>query len=264
VTSCPTLPAADFYVGLAHARLGANEKARAKLSTAVALAPDHLPARFALARVLVELGQVDEAGSVLELATRMAPSSLPAAVRWAEYLRFVKKDLRRAVAAFERAVELAPRRWQLRHQLGLVLFELEQLDQALAVMREVCEWTEESAPRELLARIEAALEDADQPTERFAPAPRDSESHPRITATLDLIQLFVASGQWARVVEVVTRALRADPKSASLLLARGRAYEKLGQLSEAVQDLSLAVALAPRDADAQEALMRVQAARKRG
>src|SRR5690606_14829027 len=57
----PTSAAVAFFLGLAYERKQRLEEARAKLSLAAVLAPDHLPARLHLAKVLVRLDRVDEA-----------------------------------------------------------------------------------------------------------------------------------------------------------------------------------------------------------
>lgn len=264
-SACPTLPAAEFYLGLAYERRSDWETARAKLSLAIAFAPDHLPARFHLAKVLTELGKLDEATQVLEQGVLLAPRSANAAARLAEFLYLVKKDAAAAVKAYERAVELAPNRWQLRQQLGWILYELGRLEESEAVLREVLEWTQDAAPRELYARVADAVAKLRE-APRTEPAVRGETpapgSSPRISATLDLIQLAVASGRWDRVVEVATRGLAEQPRAVPLLLARARGQLELGQYSEAVNDYALALALSPTNPEANEGLLRAQEARK--
>src|SRR5207253_4513708 len=118
------------------------------------------------------------------------------ALRHAEFLYLVQRDPQAAVKAYERAVELAPRRWQTRQQLAWVLYEIGRLEEAEAVIREILEWSEESAPRELLDRIVAKRQEVeDSPTERIRKDPEGrAGTSPRISAALDLIQLAQASG----------------------------------------------------------------------
>ncbi len=252
---CPTVPAADFYVGLCHEKRSEWEKARSKLALAIALAPDHLPARFHLAKVLTELGKITEATTVLEQATMLVPESAPAALRYAEFLYLVRHDASASVKAYERAVELAPRRWQIRMQLGHVLYELDRLEEAEAVAREILEWTDERAPRELLARIEAKREreKEDDSTDLLSPLPGESTTNPKIKAALDLIQLAIASQKWPRVVELATQSLE-EKRTPLLLCARAKANLALGKLPNALRDYEEALTLDRTCQEAKEGL----------
>jgi serine/threonine protein kinase/Flp pilus assembly protein TadD len=263
---CPTLPASEFFLGLAYERRKEWENARAKFALTVALAPDHLPARLNLARVLTELSRIDEAAIALEQAVAFAPTSPQAAARLAEFLYLVRRDAAAAVPAYERAVELDPGRWQLRQQLGWILFELGRNDEAEDVLREVVEWTNESAPRELLERIERA-----RPAAPAGPKSGESSSgtagasasaSAKISASLDLIHLAIASGRWDRVAEIATQGLALKPRAVPLLLARARANYELQAYAEAVNDYGLALSLSPTNPEANEGLVRAQQARR--
>ena len=195
----------------------------------------------------------------------LAPRSANAAARLAEFLYLVKRDPEAAVKAYERAVELAPNRWQLRQQLGWILYELARLEESEAVLREVLEWTQDPAPRELHKRVADAClalkeqNKRDEPSREEAPP---SGSSPRVSATLDLIQLAVASGRWDRVVEVASRGLVDQPRGVPLLLARARAHMELANHGDAVNDYALALALSPTSPEAHEGLLRAQEARR--
>ena len=66
-----------------------------------------------------------------------------------------------------------------------------------------------------------------------------------------------------RVIELATQALSTGKPSAPLLLARARAHEALGRLSDAVADYGLALALSPVNTAAQEGLRQAQALRRK-
>src|SRR5581483_4704788 len=128
--------------------------------------------------------------------------------------------------------------WQIRQQLAVVLFELERFEEAEAVCREILEWTDERAPRELLERILAKREgqQENESTDLLSPLPEHATTNPKIKAALDLIQLAAASQKWPRVVELATRALEGDEKNVLLLCARARANLALGKTPTAVRD----------------------------
>jgi len=262
----PTSAAAAFYVGLAYERSERLEEARARYALASALAPDHLPARLHHARVLVALKRVDEAVQTLEEAATWHPTSPQLAVRLAEVLYVVKGDAERAVAAYERAIELAPTRWQLRQQLGWILFELGRLAEAESVLEEVTAWEADPAPaRELLDRVRGerqrtrdARPGQDEETELGTAGPGAGTR-----ARLDAIRLAEAGARPERALEVAEEGLAARPSSVPLLLAKARAELALGRLSRAVETFGTALSLDPDNADAHQGLLDAQAERKR-
>jgi serine/threonine protein kinase/thioredoxin-like negative regulator of GroEL len=255
--ACPTLPAADFYVGLAWKKRGEWEKARARLALAIALAPDHLPARFHLSKVLTELWLVDEAQTVLEQGMLLVPESAPAALRYADFLSLVRRDAAASVKAYERAIELAPRRHEVRRRLAEVLFQLNRLEESEAVAREILEWKDDRATRELLDKIEAEYRTQlqDSSTERFAPEQSDA----KLQAAKDLIVLAQRGGNHQRVVDLATRALEGR-KSAGLYVALGDAHLALGDSESATKDFESALALEPESVEAKKGLTRARGA----
>lgn len=261
----PTSAAVAFFLGLAHERKGKLEEARAKLSLAAVLSPDHLPARLHLAKVLVRLDRVDEAVQTLHEANRWHPTSVQAATRLAEVLFVVKRDAAAAVSAYERAIELAPNRWQLRQQLALALEQLGRLEEAEAVLQEVVAWRKD-APQalELLEQVRrkrkkrAALASVDRASET-----ETGEPGPETSARLSAIRLASVGNRWQRALKVAEDGLHERPRSVPLLIAAGRAQAALGRLSEAVQSFGLALTIDPANDEAQQELVKAQEARRR-
>ncbi|MCO5167511.1 MAG: protein kinase [Planctomycetes bacterium] len=261
----PTSAAVAFFLGLAHERKGKLEDARAKLALAAVLAPDHLPARLHLAKVLVRLERVDEAVQTLQEANRWHPTSVQAATRLAEVLFVVKRDAAAAVPAYERAIELAPNRWQLRQQLALALEQLDRLGEAEAVLEEVAAWRKD-APQvvELLAQVRRKrkkrqlLAEVDRASET-----ETGEPGPETSARLSAIRLASAGNKWERALKVAQDGLSERPRSVPLLIAAGRAQAALGQLSDAVESFGLALAVDPHNEEAQQGLVETQEARRR-
>lgn len=260
----PTSAAVAFFLGLAYERKHRLEEARAKLSLAAVLAPDHLPARLHLAKVLVRLDRVDEAVQTLHEANRWHPTSVQAATRLAEVLFVVKRDAAAAVPAYERAIELAPNRWQLRQQLALALEQLGRLEEAEAVLAEVVAWRKDAPQaRELLEQVRkkrkrAALASVDRASETEI-----GEPGPETSARLAAIRLASAGKRWERALKVAEDGLAERPRSVPLLIAAGRAQAALGRLSDAVQSFGLALTIDPSNDEAQRELVKAQEARRR-
>ncbi|MCW8141339.1 MAG: tetratricopeptide repeat protein, partial [Planctomycetota bacterium] len=261
----PTSAAVAFFLGLAHERKGKLEGARAKLALAAVLAPDHLPARLHLAKVLVRLERVDEAVQTLQEANRWHPTSVQAATRLAEALFVVKRDAAAAVPAYERAIELAPNRWQLRQQLALALEQLDRLSEAEAVLEEVAAWRKD-APQvvELLAQVRRKRKKRQVQAEiDRASETETGEPGPETSARLSAIRLASAGNKWERALKVAQDGLTERPRSVPLLIAAGRAQVALGKLSDAVESFGRALAVDPHNEEAQQALGETQEARRR-
>ena len=258
-----------FFLGLAAERLERPQVAAGWFAHAARLAADHLPARLHLARVQVLQGLVDEAVATLEAARAWHPTSIDAAVRLAEVLYVVKGDARAALPAYERAIELAPARWQLRQQLAWIHYELGQLEAAEAVLTEVVAWRPEAdAARELLARVrhKRASEPppaTPSPGSKPAAPPPTREDSPAVRACLDAIRLAEAGQRWDRVRELAEKGLVREPRAIPLFLALGRALREQGDLSRAVQVYGGALGLDPTCKEAQDGLIEVQRRRRK-
>lgn len=264
--SLPTSAAVPFFTALALERKERLEDARAKLQLACVLAPDHLPARLHLARVQVTLGLKEEAVATLEEANRWHPTSVQAATRLAEVLYVVRGDAAAAVAAYERAIELAPARWQLRQQLAMVLEELGRYAEAEAVLKEVVAWRPDAAPaRALLEQVQRRKQkrQALAATETHEDTDLGPEGPgPGTSARLTAIKLAGTGNKWERALKIAREGLEERPSSVPLLLAAAEAQVRLGRLSDAVHSYGLALAVDPQNEEAHAGLVRTQEARK--
>ncbi|MGE0711819.1 MAG: protein kinase [Planctomycetota bacterium] len=266
----PTSPAVAFFLAQAHERKGELEEARAKLALATAFAPDHLPARLHLARILVTLKRPDEAVATLEEACRWHPSSSKAAIRLAEVLYVVKSDAEAAVPAYERAVSLAPSRWKVRLQLAWILHELGRDERAAAVLEELIAWKPDAGTaQQLLERVRKRLAKRKEEAAAAAAAAGSEDAElgpegpgPRTSACLQAIRLATAGEQWQRALEVAESGLVERPNSVPLLLAKAEALVELGKLSDAVNAYSRALALDPKNERANAGLLLTQAERR--
>jgi tetratricopeptide (TPR) repeat protein/tRNA A-37 threonylcarbamoyl transferase component Bud32 len=68
----------------------------------------------------------------------------------------------------------------------------------------------------------------------------------------------LAAGDYQLAADAFTRALELDSQNVMALLGRARAYEDLGQVSDALGDIEAAIALAPGEAVAYDARARLQ------
>lgn len=262
----PTSPAVPFFMAQAHERKGDLEEARGKLALATVFAPDHLPARLHLARILVTLKRVDEAIQTLQEAARWHSGSAKTAVRLAEVLYVVKGDPEAAIPAYERAIQLAPARWKLRIQLAWILHELGRNERAEAVLQELIAWKPNAeAAHKLLKRVRKKLKKK-KLASAAAPKPETETGPdgpgPRTSACLQAIRLSSASEKHERSLQLAEEGLKDRPQSVPLLVAKAAALVALGRLSDAVSIYGTAIAIDPHNESANQGLLETQAARR--
>lgn len=261
----PRLPAAFFFLGLAHAKNKDNEKARMCFARAVQLDPNHLPARMHLGSALYHLGRLVEAEMQLKEASARHPDSELATIKYAEFMSDVMKDYPAAIAAYERVIALAPERIDLRRKLGFILVRTGQVDEAEAVANEIVEWSDATQAGDLLKKImkkrtrrmsesgEFSIPiDARLPLSEPSAAPRRESKRPRKAGESsrlipagekkigsakklsgELMKLAVVSGNWERVLQLYERSLSAHPRSVSLRIAFGNAAMTLERYKDA-------------------------------
>jgi serine/threonine protein kinase/Flp pilus assembly protein TadD len=264
----PTSAAVAFYLGRAFDNRGLHEQAREKFSLATVFSPDHLQARLHLARVLVGMGRADEAVAALEEATTWHPNSVQAVVRLAEVLYVVKQDREAAIKAYERAIELAPNRWQLRQQLAWILYELRHYERAERILEELVAWRQDAAPaKKLLAQVRKKrarrqARVAKKAAKSALPGDHDEGAGERTGAFLAAIRLASAGSKWEKALEVANRGLVERPDNPLILLARADALRKLGRFREAVEAYGLVLSIDPSHERAQLGLVAAQEERR--
>jgi tetratricopeptide (TPR) repeat protein len=110
-------------------RLARHDEATARLRTAVAIAPDYLPARVKLAESLLEVGHIDESRTLFRALLDEAAAE-PAARFGLGRLAAVEGNHIEAVASFERALALFPEWGAANYALALSLRALGRREEA--------------------------------------------------------------------------------------------------------------------------------------
>ncbi len=142
-----------FTLGLALQFAGRHAEAVAPYRQALAIWPDFPHLRNNLAGALIQINTSDsEALALLEAATRAAPDDSRA---WINLTRLFAADAdpARALAAGERALELAPRDPSALNNYAMMLKEAQRWDDALRIARTACQY----APDDAVSRFNLAL-----------------------------------------------------------------------------------------------------------
>ena len=216
-------------LGLAYATQGAPDKAEAAAAKALTLAPDHAPARVLDARLKARAGDLDGALRVLTTLLDRSPNDIDALRLKGDLLLQSKGDVKGAIAAYRKAVDLRGNQPAVRNAL-LTLY-LMQHDL-------------ESARKELidLKRLQPK-----HPQTRYFEA-----------------QLAYADGKFKEAREHVQEALRLVPGDVRYQHLAGAVELQLGDLVAARNLLESALQTAPKFGDARRLLAQVYVQLRQG
>jgi protein O-mannosyl-transferase len=171
---------------------------------------------------------------------------------------FQKGQVDDAVAQYQKALEINPNYVAAHYNLGNALFQKGQLDQALAQYQKAVEIN----PNDAEARINLgnALfqnEQLDEAVAQFQRAieinPNDAEAH------YNLGNALFQKGQLDEAVAQFQKALEIDPNSFATHYNLGGAFFQKGQLDEAITQFQEVLRLKPDFSPAQDNLAKVQA-----
>jgi tetratricopeptide (TPR) repeat protein len=200
---------AFYKLGFALARRGRLDEARDCLSTAVRLAPSRSDARYELAEVLWKQGKPEEAIA----GWREILATTPTAKGYARLGRALldRNEVAEAARCFAQGVACEPEDFEVRHDLGLTLWQLNQREAAVSNLTEAI-------------RL--------QPTSAVAHA--------------NLATIFAQLGQLDRAAAELQEALRFEPTRAGAADNLARIYQALGRTQEAAAMAAQAEAIRQR------------------
>ena len=249
-----------YYLGVVRVPLGQLEGAAAGFRQAVALKPDDLPARLALADVLRELGQSDESREAYERIIRDHPGS-PVAHYGLGRVHAGTGDLQGAVKHLRKACELFPEFGASHYAIGLAyrnLGEGAKMQEHLVRFRQS---STQEPPRQdpLLDAIESlgsraawylekgiALRDQGDFRAAAAAFQKALEIDPDHSVVHgNLSSLYVVLGDAAKVEEHYRKAVAIDPGMYKTHYNFGMFLGMAGRKREAEETLRKALAINP-------------------
>lgn len=233
-------------------RQGQNEKVINLLQEALDSYPDDVVIRLFYARRLVDEKRYEQSREQFSILLDYKPDD-PEALYALGLLNLQTDRIGDAQRNFERLIELGQRVDEAYYYLGQVA---ETKKDTAAAMRYYTEVRKGSNYIDAQVRIAAML--ARQGDIDTARARLQNISAP----TMDVeLRLFLAEGeilrnanQFQEAYEVYSLALQQMPGNSQLLYARALTAEKLGQIDEAINDLTLIVKNEPNNAEALNAL----------
>lgn len=154
-----------------------------------------------------------------------------------------------AIADLQRAVELNPRRYPMRVDLGWVYNQVGRHEDAIRVLREVLK-EDASNAKAMVLLADALLADARDPAEAetmYLEALRVAPGYDEAANNLAL--LYAQMRRTEDAERIVRQALEVNPQSAQLWRALGQHCDRLGATADAESAFRQSISLQPEDAD---------------
>ena len=224
------------------------DAARGALDRALAIAPDQVQVRLALAQHLGKTGKVDEAVTELGRVARLQEGSDEAHRLLGELLQSEGRT-EEGLAELRRALALRPDFWKNHDALGLAFFDLGRYQEAATAWGRVTELLPDSSWG--YEQLAAALYAAGDRTQAARHYRRAVEIDPSPQAWSALGAIAYAEGRYAEARNDIEAALRLDPRFASGyrnlgdVLARQRdpagarrSYEKAVELAQELVEVN--------------------------
>lgn len=215
--------------------LGDVPRAEADYDSAVALAPEFVPARAGRGSLrLFVLGRPHDALLDLEVATRLAPGNATL-LGYRGHAKLLSGDYRGAEGDFTAALALAPKDYSLRAGRAEALIHLRLWEEAAADLAQAAKLNP-TDPTFPARRAEVLLE-----ADRLDEAQADAEKAVRLqpdhrAARLAQVATLVSHKRFADALPIVDRLLAADPADARAYFLRSSIHHGLRNKEAAAID----------------------------
>jgi len=258
LAASPDNPEALDAMALAEIELGKTQDAANRLEATLEKFPSHLSSSVALARLKLRDRNFPEAEAVLKNAVASAPQSSPAALALGQlYVLLGQND--KAEAGFRKAIALDPK--NATALLGLASLQMagKRVDEADRTYRQVSALeNKQLRPLHAIFLYRNGKQDAGlAELEKLA----KSDPEDRNVRTL-LVSAYLERKRADRALDVLTAAIKRNPKDSVDLLQKSELDLQAGQVAQAEQQLKQVLHLEPNSAAAHYALAGVY--RKQG
>ncbi len=202
-----------YNLGRALMAKGDIDSARVQFVDALKYRNDYLPARIALAQILVTRGEYAAGMSAANEILQLDPGN--------QYARLIKSHAFMAQGKFvesksvlEETLKINPDQRDAKYQLGYVLFKEGKMKEAEALFQQVY-----------------------------------GQSPPDMRGLMGLTEVYTAQGQFDRVLKMLDEAIQKYPKAATLQLAWGNIAVRAGKPDEGVAMFRKVLAGDPKNFD---------------
>jgi tetratricopeptide (TPR) repeat protein len=227
----PNLAAAHYNLGRFYFETGKYEDAAGELQTAIGLRPDDAGALYFLALTAKQENQVERATLLLQKVVALQPDNADAQYLLGQNLEHLG-DSAAAIQHWKAAVQADPNHFQALYNLAKSLNKIRDPE-------------------------------AKQYQDRFDALQKSQQIADRVSELGNFALEAANAGNWPQAVQQMNEAIQLCgncPQSAHLHKNLGLFYGRTGNIGEAKKELRTALQLAPNDADAQNALARLERA----
>jgi tetratricopeptide (TPR) repeat protein len=252
----PDDPQALLLLGM----VSENTKDYATAARTLSAVPDLVRAQpesiAALARSYYHIGESQKARTWLnELQNH--PAGLRAALL-AIQIADEMHDYKTAEAFLASLAPHYPNETELRYQLALIKFHMENFEESRHILQELVE--DGHATKEVDRLLASCFEAEDQPEEAIRALQNTIELDPGDEATyLDLAGVLLNSNKISEAMQLAQRMVQAFPASPRVFASKGSIELRAGNFIDAVSSFARAAQLDPADAEAIIGLARAQA-----
>ncbi len=247
IAANPASALAHHHLGSVYAEAEQWEKAVAQYQTALTLDPAFDPAALHMGIAYERQGKDQEAADVYAKLLARNPGAYDLRLRLGALYLYKLKNPLEAVAQTERAHQSDPARWEDALLSGLALYELGRYEEAARAFSEGIGKRPDNP--DLYFHLGTTYDKLKRPDDLVAAMERAIQIDPRHVNALNYLGYTYADAgvQLDKAIELVNRALVLEPGNGAFMDSLGWAYYKKNALSEAVQYLEKAAALAPDD-----------------
>jgi len=260
----PAEPVLVDAIAASYAALGLTTEAISSYEQLLALKPDVLEARMAIAEL--HLAEDDffsaerqaRAQHALFRGVASQPDAVSVRLILAELL-LRQGDVRGALAQCRYLAAVAPRNIAAQLMLADMLEQIGDLDGAIQCRSRLCELEPSSAEHltalgDVLAR-RYELDEAADAYKRAVNIGRIEGSHGDAAAALGLAAAWASQGQYADALRLMDSVLAREPDNALALYGRAHTLQRSGEREEAIEAYKKLLAVAPDSPRGTEALL---------
>ncbi len=235
-------------IGMCEMALGRDDDAYATLKEALRIDPSHPGANGRLASLALDRGEVERAEVLNEVARRRAPNL--AYHHWV-HARILRKRGRHeeALAAFDRALALDPKRTGTRVERAFCLAKIGRVDEAAAYLEQtIVEIPEDKLTRLDLARL---LYDYARYDRAVLTCRSILEKEPKNTGALAILAASLLASKAPDAQEAIDRAFALRPTDGWLYAQIGKHTEARGDHVAAIRAFATALGFRQNDAESE-------------
>ncbi len=222
------------------------------LERAAALKADAAPIHESLGAARLAAGEADRAIAAYRRALELAPGS-PGALNGLGVALKTQGHLEEAIDCYQQAVARQPKMAEAHNNLGNALVQNGQADEALACYRQAIVLVPDYVDAH--ANLGNALRELGRLDEAISAYNRAVELRPSHTQALNnLGVVYRTLGQFDRAAECYQRVLQFAPKFFQAQVNLGNVLKELGRLDEAVDCYRRSLEVAPDDPEAHNSL----------